>query len=151
MLNVPFLLFQVMLRKGPKRNAFLGVHWTQWPWPSMVARAIWRRYMPKPADATSPFRKTMERRLALVYLMCGWSMLCLVLFWPSQKPTLTEEEQRRMEEEEKHGLSWVKNLVHRKDLEEGHRVIHFKMAGLKLEETYEVSSHIHIIYFKHND
>jgi len=36
------------LRRHPNRKTFIGVHWTQWPWPGMVATAIYRKYGPKP-------------------------------------------------------------------------------------------------------
>jgi hypothetical protein len=46
------------VRREPKNN-FLGVHWTQWPWPSLFVRAIFRRFVRRPNDAASEYRRSV--------------------------------------------------------------------------------------------
>lgn len=68
------------LRKYPKRNALFGVHWSKWPWPSLVVQSMWRHFVPKPMDADSQYRRSMFHRLSLVYVFVSWAGLTFVAY-----------------------------------------------------------------------
>ena len=64
------------IKRHPKRNNFLGVHWTQWPWPSMVAKAIYRRYGPRVGNPEK--NQMIANRLSLAYLFCAFTLVGVV-------------------------------------------------------------------------
>jgi len=70
------------LRRHPKRNTFIGVHWTQWPWPSLVLQAMYRKYGPKPdPNSSEAYRRSAYHRLAILYMGVCWSAFGVAIFW----------------------------------------------------------------------
>ena len=88
------------LRRRPKRNSIFGVHWTQWPWPSLVAGAIYRRFGPQ-STLTQETRTAYAMRASFLHFVVGSTVLSagVAYYYYGGKKTTTltaEQAKKRM-------------------------------------------------------
>ncbi len=50
------------LRRQPRKENLLGVKWTEWMFPSLVARAVYRKFAPRPKEVDSQASRTAYYR-----------------------------------------------------------------------------------------
>ena len=68
------------MKKDPIRRGFLGVHWTRWPWPSLVAADIYRQYAKRPMSPMNPGRMRKLRLLRGSYFLIAFTIFGYVIF-----------------------------------------------------------------------
>ena len=118
------------IKRHPKRNNFLGVHWTQWPWPSMVAKAIYRRYGPRVGNPEK--NQMIANRLSLAYLFCAFTLVGVVAI-----AAMNSE----MDDGPGSRFGWAKYWLKKRELEE-HKVMYYKMEGVSVVKKEEVTEEI---------
>ena len=68
----------MVIKKHPKGG---GINWTQWFMPSLMARAIYRRFMPTPHHIDFPRQQRIVRRFAVAYFASAWTILCVLGYY----------------------------------------------------------------------
>jgi hypothetical protein len=79
--SFPAVFLIMVLRKGPIQKGMFGVHWTQWFFPSLVARAVYRRFGPTPHNMDPDNAKRVTGRLAFAYMITAWTFCGFVAVW----------------------------------------------------------------------
>ena len=108
---------------------------TQWPWPSLVSRAIWRKYMPKPMDPGSQYRRSIFHRLSLVYFAVAWSVAGIAVYMVGTRKSSDTESSSS------NNLNWAPYVFRKETLEQDKvKVFSYQIKGLTVVESTEISA-----------
>ena len=81
------------LRRRPERKGFLGMEWTQWPWPSYLIAAVYRRFGPR-MHLDEATRTKGQVTSSLFYMVTSWVVLGGVVAYSggfARAPNLPDE------------------------------------------------------------
>ena len=113
------------IKRHPKRNNIIGVHWTQWPWPSMVARAIYRRYGPRIGSAET--NQMMSNRLSIAYFFSAVALCGMMAISYSYSEMRNDGEH-----------TWAKYWLKDQDVKDK-KIMHYKISGFTVTSSEDIT------------
>ena len=75
------ILFRSMVIKKHPKGGGPTQSWTQWFFPSMIARSIYRRFAPTPHQIDFPRQQRIVRRLSIAYFASVWTLICVLGYY----------------------------------------------------------------------
>ncbi len=114
------------------RKGFMGVKWTQWTFPGLAARAIYRKLAKRPGDPYAPRRVKLAQNFSLAYLFCSFALFTAVMAHIYQQPA---------EETESYSDGYYPAMVVKKEeLASGEkRVRHIRFRGFSVVKDEDIT------------